>query len=559
MGPGKSHSIKTCSQDTGCRTSGWQHIDSIFITDGKQTIRYRDLSNILQNADRLMSNYLAGIDQYRETGSLPLCWIGIDTTKRIEASLWMIYCWMRHIPFIPFAQSWLEPVSLFRPDIIITASTGREAIMKEGGLRTPDARFSATKIFTAPALSRNAAGGPDQTAGIPHEKAGDPGGTAGIPPSMLTGNPDHPFCGLATSGSSGRPKRVALLRRNMIAAAKNAFMSKDRNQAGSNTPVEPDGYEYLWGNCLPLCHTGGLAILFRALLSGTGIYLWDRFDPEVLTHDLQVKPGIRRLSLVPTMLTRLMQYHSNAGITVPRGLEMVLLGGGPANQELIDHARNTSWPVCFSYGMTETCGQIAAQAPGRTDPAGSVGKLFPGHEAMIHDGQGREVAHGKTGLLRIRGPQVFPGYLDSSRQIVASDFGPDPDGWFETGDFARIDQSGRLFIEARRTDLIISGGQNVNPVEVEDILRKNPLVRDAAVTGVPDEEWGQVVTALIVPEDDRETARETVISSINTQARQYLKPHKRPKRILFVSSIPRTSLGKVERSRLRELATDLPA
>ncbi len=555
MSRGDSYRTLLNAQFPGRRASGWLHGERIFLTDGERTIRYRDFPSIMRNADRFLSSQLSEIWRVPNCDTPPSFWLGIDTTERLEAALWMIYCWMRFIPFIPFAKSWLEPATLFQPDIVLCTSPGTQAVLKDIGLYATDNTSTVAKSLLAPALSRHLSG---KTHYASHGSTGDVHESSRTLYAGLFDQSDHYFCGLATSGSSGRPKRVALLRRNMIAAAENAFKADIKKTAHGN---ENDGLgdrNYLWGNCLPLYHAGGLAIVFRALLSGTGLYVWNQFDPETVTRDLKDHPDIRRISLVPTMLKRLMEYHTATGTHAPRGLDMVLVGGGPSNPELLEGARHKSWPVCFSYGMTETIGQIAAQDPGNDDPAGSVGRPFPGLEAVIHDGQGSELQRGETGILRIRGPQVFPGYMGTDRQIVFSEFGPDQDGWFETGDYARMDDKGRLYFEARRTDLIISGGQNVNPSEVEEILLESPHVRDAAVTGLDDEEWGQIVVAFIVPDHAQERTVGGVVSAIETFASESLKPHQRPKKIHLVASIPRTSLGKIERGRLRKLATDRP-
>lgn len=564
--------------------------DAVFLSDGRNTIRYRDLPAVVRTADHhLLTNLQgAGPDRHRDT-KLP-AWFGIDTTHRFEAVLWMACLWLRNIPFVPFSIHNPEPAALFRPDAIILTSpeTKKNPLITELLAAREGNPTVASFLSTGLSQCLDAGAGTDP---------------ANLLQSAPITDPDAPFCGIATSGSSGRPKRVVLLRGNMMAAAQNAFRdmqrfpdsSKASRDDTSNAPgIHWD--DYLWGNCLPLDHTGGLTIVFRALLSGTGIFLWDRFDEQTIISDLRAHPEIRRISLVPTMLKRLLAYGSGQGLQPPDRLDQVLLGGGPAGGDLITEARSAGWPVSFSYGMTETCGQVVAQewidvpAPGY-DPPESAGKPFPGHELSIRDGAGRELPAGETGLLWVRGPQVFPGYLGDDRRIVPSVSGPDRDGWFDTGDYARLDDQGNLFIEARRTDLIVSGGENVNPVEVEQILRSFPQVRDAAVVGVSDDEWGQMVVAFIVPEkpgifpvslEDPEKLHDPAIrgepapkdahlpdeerlallanleSSVAKFSADNLKPHQRPKTFFFTTSIPRTALGKIERQKLQDKARGLP-
>ena len=651
--------------------------DAIFLidgknVDGKNVVRYRDLPGIIRSADYHLKRALSGNLQKGDMGSSserrsspdtesnPATWIGIDTTHRFDAILWMVYCWFRSIPFVPFSTAFTEPVTRFRPDVLILTSPDTRTHPEIRRVSSDEGEVYGTRIFQAPALlsNRPSEPSPDPSSGLPpdpssdpspdpssdmssgryHQKSPDPSSDPPPCPSPsltegrdyqtdrphlpvsrfpgLHGQPDRFFCGLTTSGSSGRPKRVALLRSNMIAATENALRN---TRFPGNKSREPEGNpshstrnvmaprdtvtslstnasrnkttprstgtsgnttkirdEVLWGNCLPLYHTGGLTIIFRALLSGTGIYLWDTFEPGTVTSDIQNHPGIRRVSLVPTMLRRLMDFSAEHKITPPETLEQVLLGGGPASADLFVKARKAGWPVCFSYGMTETCGQIASQNQDGSDPAGSVGRLFPGHELSIRNEHGNEVATGSTGLLRIRGPQVFPGYFSHDRQILSSKAGPDRDGWFETGDFARQDSHGHLFIEARRTDLIISGGENVNPVDVEAALSDCPLVSEAAVTGVPDEEWGQIVIAFVVPQQSELLSKMEIVTSgsgvkkqeditkraaqtVRQFAEKNLRPAQRPKRVYFVSALPRTSIGKINRTLLQNMATGLPS
>ncbi|TVQ73062.1 MAG: hypothetical protein EA363_03725 [Balneolaceae bacterium] len=602
MGPQKLHTPDSYPYVNAGHFYSLFESDALFLTDGKDAIRYRDLPGIMRSADYHLKGIFPRKSHENDTDSSPATWIGIDTTRRFDAILWMTYCWFRSIPFVPFSSAFTEPATRFRPDLLVLTSPDTQAVPEIKRISSDESGASGTKIFQAPNLSPDPSTGrsPDFSAGQQHQTD-----SPDLPVSRfpgLDGQPGRFFCGLTTSGSSGRPKRVVLLRRNMIAAAGNAYHDASFSRENAGHPVDKPSTssrntirsdntirsrhatrsdkaslsrnDVLWGNCLPLSHTGGLTIIFRALLSGTGIYLWDRFEARSVASDIKERPGIRRISLVPTMLKRLMDFSSENGISPPETLEQILLGGGPASAELIAKARKTGWPVCFSYGMTETCGQVASQNPDGADPAGSVGRLFPEHELSIRDERRNEAATGIAGLLKIRGPQVFPGYFSDDRQIVSSKDGPDRDGWFETGDFARLDAQGHLFIEARRTDLIISGGENVNPVEIEDILTGCPLISEAAVTGVPDEEWGQMVTAFVVlqkselfsesgnvtPRDKKpEDVTQGAGLAVTQFAEKNLRPAQRPKRLYFVSALPRTSLGKINRVALRDMATDLPA
>ena len=483
--------------------------ESIFLTDGSATIYYKDLPAVVQAAHDLFESRIRSQNAGHSPAAVETGYIaGIETTNRFQSILWMTYCWANAIPFVPFSKSNFGPVELFRPDILITTSDESWSIPVNS--ETADSDQEISKL--APFINK---------------------------PLAL-------FCGLTTSGSSGRPKRVALLRKNMIAATRNSFRS---------VLPEKESIEHLWGHCLPLDHAGGLSMVFRALHSGTGIYLWNKFDASSILHSLNKHSAIKRISLVPTMLKRLLDHQQDSGITPLHALHQVLVGGGPANPELIRGARRSGWPVTFSYGMTETCGHIACQNVDGSSPDGSVGRPFPDHAIEIRDDSGKTVKPGFSGTLFIKGPQLFPGYLPELTSI--SDFANDhfdttEDGWFDTGDYARMDLEGNLYIEARRTNLIVTGGKNVNPEEIESILKRCEYIIDAAVTWLPDEEWGQLVVAMVIPV----TMDINVKQRIHTYVSKSLKAHQRPKKIGFADVLPRTSLGKLERKNLQNLAKD---
>lgn len=590
-----------------------------FLTDGHRIVRYHDLPKIVANAHQIMKAHLHAYDDRsiyqasRENpfrpksraksalidsrgpfqGRPPV--IAIDTSDRFEAILWMVYCWEQAVPFVPWSFSYPGPLKLYAPDILLS-SRSLVDFSPEGDLNPKQMKGGTNRSFHADISLLQSPLSRSVTEPAEENEPVDP--EIRIPSSE---HPDALFCGLTTSGSSGRPKRVALLRRNIIAAARNAFRGL---RAESTTD------HALWGNCLPLYHTGGLAIVFRALLSESGIYLWDRFEPERISHDLQHNADIFGISLVPTMMKRLLDHSAASvpdaqgyrasssataadtaagscailNVSAPSSLRQVLLGGGPANTKLIRNARKAAWPVCFSYGMTETCGQIAVQSPDRFSPDGSVGLPFPDHDVEIRNDFGHPLPAKSVGALWVRGPQVFPGYVDDKLDHASA--GPDSRGWFPTGDIGRIDNAGNLFIEARRTDLILSGGENVNPEEVESVLRSCPGVADVGVTGVADEEWGQIVVALIVPADTSKTGKkdsekashksspndpqpsiqtgetevirkDALAEDIHAFALKTLPASHRPKKILLIHSLPRTGLGKAERIKLQEQAKDL--
>jgi O-succinylbenzoic acid--CoA ligase len=235
--------------------------------------------------------------------------------------------------------------------------------------------------------------------------------------------------------------------------------------------------------------------------------LHERFDAERVKRTLEAGE-VTLASLVPTMLVRL----RDAGLESAPGLRAIALGGGPIPAGLLDWAAEAGIPVTPVYGMTETSSQVVAGSPGR--PL-----------------EGVELRIGAGGEILVRGPMVAPGAAGA-------------DGWLHTGDLGRLDGDGRLRVEGRLKELIVTGGENVAPLEVEQALLAHPAVADAAVVGRPDPEWGEAIAAFVVL---REPARE---DELRAWCRARLAPYKVPKRIEPVEALPRTAAGKLLRTRL---------
>src|SRR3954454_15579868 len=265
-------------------------------------------------------------------------------------------------------------------------------------------------------------------------------------------DPDEVHSVIFTSGTSGEPKPVELTYGNHHASA---LASAER------LGVEPDDR---WLCPLPLFHVGGLAVLLRSAIYRTTAVLHDGFDAERVRGELE-RGDVTLVSLVPTMLDRLRK----AGLGKSPRLRAALLGGGPIPEELLAWARDVGFPALPTYGMTETASQIAtAERPEK------AARPLPSVELRIGD----------RGEILVRGRMVAAGALS-------------PDGCLHTGDRGRLDD-GLLRVEGRLKELIVSGGENVSPVEVEEVLLSHPAVRDAGVVGVQDPEWGEAVTAFVV-------------------------------------------------------------
>jgi o-succinylbenzoate---CoA ligase len=329
--------------------------------------------------------------------------------------------------------------------------------------------------------------------------------------SPLELDPDALHTVLFTSGSTGTPKPVELTYANHLASAR---------ASAANIGVEPSDR---WLGVLPVHHVGGLAILLRSAIYGTAAIVHERFEPEAAKRSLESGEATL-VSLVPTQLQRL----ADAGLEAAPELRGALLGGGPVPRELLAWAAERGLPVLQTYGMTESASQIAtlgaSEALERTR-RGSAGRPLPEVELRIAP---------ETGEILVRGPMV-------SRVALGSD------GWLHTADHGSLDEDGYLWVEGRIDDLIVTGGENVAPAEVEEALASHPAVAEAAAVGLPDPGWGRAVTAYVVLDSHAEPPSE---EELVAHCRQQLAAFKAPKRVHRVRSLPRTASGKVARDRL---------
>ncbi len=347
---------------------------------------------------------------------------------------------------------------------------------------------------------------------------------------------------LFTSGTTGRPKMVGLTAGNHLASA----------EASARRLARDD--DDLWLCCLPMYHTGGLAILLRTLIYGTAFELVHSFDADHLLKLLRTQP-ITVASFVPTMVHRLLRQLEGCDEVLNSSLRAVLVGGGPTSAQEIRRARRRGLPVVPTYGMTEAASQIATLSPKTPSKyLDTVGRPLEGMELRLES-----PADDAPAMIWVRGPMVTDGYLDgpASEDAVAST--PDEaeprfqDGWFSTGDFGTIDDEGRLQIHHRRSERIVSGGENVDPREVEALLREVDGVAQAAVVGVDDPEWGEVVAAAVtregeVGEGHTDTA---LIEGLKERCRRHLAGFKVPRRWVVVDELPTTATGKIRRVEIR--------
>jgi O-succinylbenzoic acid--CoA ligase len=309
-----------------------------------------------------------------------------------------------------------------------------------------------------------------------------------------------------TSGSTGTPEPVGLTYGNFLwSGVGSAF----------NIGVEP---EDRWLCCLPLSHISGLSIVMRSVIYGTTAVVHEGFEVDRVAEAL-ARERISVVSLVTTMLTRLLD--AGADLSGPRA---ILVGGGPVPEDALEEAIVRGATVVQTYGLTEACSQVTTLAPADAQrKLGSAGRPLLTTHLRIQEGE-----------ILVQGPTVAPERADA-------------DGWLHTGDLGRIDQEGFLYVEDRLDDLIVSGGENVMPVEVEKVLLRHPEVIDAAVVGREDPDWQQAVTAIVVLEDGSEVTPD----ELRRHCAESLAGFKVPKRVELAAALPRTPSGKLMRRALR--------
>lgn len=314
-----------------------------------------------------------------------------------------------------------------------------------------------------------------------------------------------PHCRILTSGSTGMPHTVSLSYGNhLFSAMGSAF----------NIGVDP---EDRWLCALPLSHISGLSIVMRSVIYGTAMVLHDRFEPAAVEEAIE-RDGVTVISLVSTMLLRLLD--EGIDLTKPRA---ILVGGGPVPQSALLEALDRGAKVIQTYGLTETCSQVTTlEVAEARRKVGSVGRPLLTSHLRIQGGE-----------ILVQGPTVSAGALDA-------------DGWLHTGDVGWIDDDGFLYVQGRTDEMIITGGENVIPAEVEDVVVQHPRVLEAAVIGRPDPEWQQAVTAVVVVRD----GEELTLEDLREHCEGKLAPYKIPKRVEVLDELPRTPSGKLHRAAL---------
>ncbi|MEI3605449.1 o-succinylbenzoate--CoA ligase [Pseudogracilibacillus sp. SE30717A] len=330
-----------------------------------------------------------------------------------------------------------------------------------------------------------------------------------------------PFTMMFTSGTTGFPKAVVHTYNNHWWSAISSVLNLGLTR------------EDKWLLTLPIFHVGGLSILLRSVIYGMTVYLMEKYNKKVLLYVLNEKK-ITIASLVTLMLRNLLDDIDETGF--PSHIRCILLGGGSVPESLLKLVKQNGIPLFQSYGMTETSSQIVTlNMDDALSKLGSAGKpLFPAEVTIdCPDEAG-------IGEIWVRGPMVMNGYKNEEANKKSF-----VNGWFKTGDLGHIDNEGFLFIVDRRSDLIISGGENIYPTEIENVLLELDEINEAAVVGKSDFFWGEVPVAFVVSKE------KVAAESIQHYLAKRLATYKIPKEIYFIASLPRNASNKVLRHQLK--------
>ncbi|MBO0431225.1 o-succinylbenzoate--CoA ligase [Enterococcus sp. DIV0660C] len=318
-----------------------------------------------------------------------------------------------------------------------------------------------------------------------------------------------------TSGTTGKPKGVPQTFANHRASALATKMNMKLTESDS------------WICCLPLYHISGLAILLRSLVLGISVRLHTNFSPKRIHEELLEGRKIC-LSVVTIMLKDLLPLVPEKGyLTAPK----LLLGGGPIDRDTLSQCVAKKLLVIQSYGMTETCSQVIALSPEKaSEKLGSAGVPLMGTKLKIEMKYDQQ----PTGEILLKGPTIASHYLNYREEVSWT-----KDGWFRTGDLGHLDEEGFLYVDSRMSELIISGGENIYPTEIEAALLQSEWIQEAVVVGRKDDRWGQRPVAYLVVKEEVTLTTEELTSLLQPLAR-----FKHPSEIFSVSRIPKTASGK---------------
>jgi long-chain acyl-CoA synthetase len=373
--------------------------------------------------------------------------------------------------------------------------------------------------------------GASTTSGVPTIDVGDLHDT--VPGSGPTPHVESSALALLiyTSGTTGVPKGVMLDHANLDAMA---AMGREALEVG------PDDRCLL---ILPLFHVNGIVVsILIPLLAGASVVIAERFNPNTFFATIEAeRPTF--FSAVPTIYSMLAALPEDVQPDTS-SVRFAVCGAAPASADLLARFEaRFGFPLVEGYGLSEgTCASTINPVSG-IRKAGTVGLPFPGQDLRIVDPDGNEVPQGEPGEVVVRGPNVMRGYLgrpaDTAAVIV--------DGWLHTGDIGKVDADGYLSLVGRSKEMIIRGGENIYPKEIEDVLASDPAVLEAAVIGVPDDTWGEVVVAFVQPRPGSTID----VEELKRRCAESLSGYKRPKTIHVLEALPKNAVGKLDKKSLR--------
>jgi acyl-CoA synthetase (AMP-forming)/AMP-acid ligase II len=409
--------------------------------------------------------------------------------------------------------------------------------LSESGLRELIERLPAPVVVADAEYLDVAAGAGKRVIGSDEFVAG----ARAAEPAVMFADPDDVAVVLFTSGTTSRPKAVELSHHNLTSYVTGTveFGSADEGDAALI--------------CVPPYHIAGVSAALSNLYAGRKMVYLPRFDPAEWVR-LVIAEQVSSATVVPTMLDRIVAVLEAEPVVLP-SLRTLAYGGSKVPLPLVRKALGLLPDVGFvnAYGLTETSSTIAVLTPEdhrgayeATDGSvakrlGSVGRPVPGIEVQIRDERGTVLGRGQAGELFVRGDQVSGRYAEIGSVL-------DADGWFPTRDVAMLDEDGYLFIGGRSDDTIIRGGENIAPAELEDVLVEHPQVRDCAVVGADDAQWGQIIVAVVVPRDGAAPGAEELREFVRAR----LRGSRTPDRVVFRDELPTNATGKVLRRQLVE-------
>ena len=416
--------------------------------------------------------------------------------------------------------------------------------------RLADDRLRQILARTTPSISITAADALDRVAGIEgldvitreqfleHTVAG--GAHAG---TFVA--PDEIAIILFTSGTTGDPKAALLRHEHVVAYIVGSveFMGSSEDEAALVS--------------VPPYHIAGISAILSSTYSGRRIVYMPQFEPTEWVNTARTE-GITHAMVVPTMMDRILDEVEAQGESIPT-LKHLSYGGGRMPIPVIERAMRLLPNIGFvnAYGLTETSSTVAILTPDdhheavrSTDPKiyarlGSVGKPLPSVEVEIRDDEGNAVHAGVKGEIWVRGEQVSGEYEGVGHVLTA-------DGWFPTKDGGYLDEDGYLYVEGRLDDVIVRGGENLSPGEIEDVILSHDAVADVGVVGVPDQEWGEAVAAFVVCHEGKQATAEEICEHVVAE----LRSSRRPAHVIFIEELPYNETGKLLRRVLREQFAD---